>query len=247
VSPKIKVNPRDNLAYRLIAAGRFMMGCSTGDRECKDDEKPIHHVNISEDFWIGQTLVTQAAYREVTGKKPSHFHGDRLPVEQVSWADAEKYCNAIGGRLPTEAEWEYAARGGNAGPIYGPIKGIAWYLGTVTNGKTQPVGQKQPNDFGLFDMLGNVSEWTGDWYSAGYYSTSGDMDPSGYHPGKNPPLEWSQVAPIVLPLPLRTAGRSVRGGSYLSGNKDLRVSRRQKVTPTEKIDTIGFRCVWQAN
>ena len=142
------------------------MGCSPGDSECLDDEKPAHEAAIPSGFWLGQTPVTQQAYQRVTGQNPSDFKGANLPVETVSWDEAQSYCQAIGGRLPTEAEWEYAARAGSTGARYGDLDQIAWYSGN-SGGKTHEVGQKQANAWGLFDMLGNVWQWTADWYAQG--------------------------------------------------------------------------------
>jgi hypothetical protein len=162
------LNPKDGLTYVWIPPGTFMMGCSPGDTECFDEEKPARQVSIAKGFWIGQTEVTQAAYQRVTGKNPSGFKGDRLPVETITWDEAKAYCVAIGGRMPTEAEWEYAARGGVTSARYGTLGDIAWYLEN-SGGKTHEVGQKQPNAFGLYDTLGNVWEWTADWYEEGKY------------------------------------------------------------------------------
>ncbi len=100
---KVKVNPRDDLRYVWIPPVKFMMGCSPSDSECYDDE-PAHEVSISRGFWMGQTAVTQAAYKAVMGKNPSHFKGDDLPVDSVRWEEAKSYCEAVGMRLPTEAE-----------------------------------------------------------------------------------------------------------------------------------------------
>jgi formylglycine-generating enzyme required for sulfatase activity len=162
-------NPRDGLTYVWIpppAGGTLMMGCSPGDTECYLDEKQQHLEQIANGFWLGRTEVTQKAWKNViSGENPSYFKGDdQLPVENVDWNQATAYCQAIGGRLPTEREWEYAARGGEAGPRYGSLADIAWYGGN-SGGKTHPVGSKKhPNAFGLDDMLGNVWEWTDtDW------------------------------------------------------------------------------------
>jgi formylglycine-generating enzyme required for sulfatase activity len=161
-----KVNSRDGLKCMWIPPETFMMGCSPGDTECDSDEKPAHEVTISKGFWLGQTDVTQAAYQRVIGSNPSYFKGDSLPVEQVTWDEARSYCQAIGGRLPTEAEWEYAARAGSSAACYGNLDDIAWYSSN-SGGRTHEAGQKQANAFGLYDMLGNVWQWTADRYGEG--------------------------------------------------------------------------------
>jgi hypothetical protein len=164
-----KTNSCDGLKYMWIPQGTFTMGCSPGDTECFDDEKPTRDVTVSKGFWLGQTDVTQDAYRRVMGSNPNinHFKGDNLPVDDVTWDEARNYCQAIGGRLPTEAEWEYAARAGSPGARYGKLDDIAWYYGN-SGGKSHEVGQKQANAFGLYDMLGNVWQWMADWYDAGH-------------------------------------------------------------------------------
>jgi formylglycine-generating enzyme required for sulfatase activity len=198
-----KVRPKDGLTYIRIPAGTFTMGCSPGDNECFDDEKPSHEVTISKGFWIGQTLVTQAAYKQVVGVNPSRFKGEQLPVETVSWNDAQSYCRTVGMRLPTEAEWEYAARAGNISSRYGDLDAVAWYSDNsgpqridggalyqsdpknyesnliIKGNKTHAVGQKQPNAWRLYDMLGNAWEWTADWFGKNYYASSEARDPTG--------------------------------------------------------------------
>jgi TonB family protein len=156
-------NAKDGQTYVWIPPGNFMMGCSQDDTECNDSEKPAHAAGIAKGFWLGRTEVTQAAYQHVTGGNPSRNRGDQLPVESVTWNDAVNYCTAAGGRLPTEAEWEYAARAGAAGARYGELEAIAWYSGN-SGGTTHPVALKQANAFGLYDMLGNVWEWVEDAY-----------------------------------------------------------------------------------
>ncbi|HXB72404.1 MAG TPA: SUMF1/EgtB/PvdO family nonheme iron enzyme [Candidatus Acidoferrales bacterium] len=157
------VNPTDGQRYVWIPPGAFMMGCSPGDTECEGNEKPAHEERIAAGFWLGETEVTQVAYQRVTGANPSTHRGDQLPVETITWNHAVNYCTAIGGRLPTEVEWEYAARAGAKWARYGSLDEVAWYRGN-SGDTNQPVARKQPNAFGLYDMLGNVWEWTKDSY-----------------------------------------------------------------------------------
>jgi formylglycine-generating enzyme required for sulfatase activity len=169
---RTRINPADGLAYVFIPPGNFTMGCSPGDgdTECKSsDQKPPQPGQIPEGFWLGKTEVTQAAWKKINGgSNPSTFKGDQLPVESVNWSDADGYCRTtVAGRLPTEEEWEYAARAGTTGPRYGTIGDVAWYDGNIGPGIwTHPVGLKHPNTFGLYDMLGNVWEWTADDFNA---------------------------------------------------------------------------------
>ena len=222
--PKTWTNPADGLNYVRIPPGTFMMGCSEQDSECKDDEKPTHQVVIKKGFWMGQTEVTIAAYKKFDPKFVPHdptSAGD-LPVCGVSWADAKNYCAATGGRLPTEAEWEYAARAGSPQPYYGPISEIAWYAANSFEGP-HPVGKKQPNAFGLYDMLGNVSEWVLDRYFNRYSYDS---------PATGPDVEQ--------PL-LSNADVVARGGFWQSDAAGLRVSHRLALPKNADIP-IGFRC-----
>ena len=170
-------NPKDGLEYVRIASGTFMRGCSPGDNECFDQEKPAHSVTLTKGFRMGATPVTQEAYQRVMRTNPSHFKGAKLPVEMVSWTEAQNYCSTVGMRLPTEAEWEYAARAGTTGARYGDLDAIAWY-DKNSGSTTHEVGQKQPNGWGLYDMLGNVWQWTGDWY-ADKYQGGNETDPKG--------------------------------------------------------------------
>ena len=218
---KFRVNPKDGLHYVFIPAGNFRMGCSPGDSDCSPDEKPPHDVKISKGFWLGQTDVTQAAWKRVMNTDPSHFKGDQSPVDTVSWDQAVKYCETIGGRLPTEAEWEYAARAGSTSARYGELDAIAWYSGN-SGGTTHSVGGKQPNQFGLFDMLGNVYQWTADWHGESYYTPQATTDPSG------PPSGQSRV---------------VRGGSWSSLSQFVRASYRGWSVPSNRVSRVGFRCV----
>jgi len=153
-----------------IPSGEFMMGSDDGN----PDERPIHRVVISQDFWIGIYEVTQAQYKAVMDKNPSKFQGDDLPVETVSWHDAERFCRRLSQmegrlyRLPTEAEWEYTCRAGSTakfcfGDDSSALGDYAWYTGNYDS-QTHSVGQRLPNAFGLHDMHGNVLEWCQDRY-----------------------------------------------------------------------------------
>jgi formylglycine-generating enzyme required for sulfatase activity len=204
--------------YVWISPGSFMMGCSSGDSECLDGEKPTHQVTLTKGFWIGQTEVTQEAYQHVTGTNPSSFKGARLPVESVTWNDARAYCQSIGMRLPTEAEWEYAARGGSMAAFYGALDVVAWYNGNGAM-RTHEVAQKQANGFGLHDMLGNVLEWVTDWYGA--YPSGAATDPQGAASGQY---------------------RVLRGGSWGLPQWNFRVSFRYGFGPENRDNDVGFRC-----
>jgi eukaryotic-like serine/threonine-protein kinase len=219
----VKVNPRDGLKYVWITPGTFTMGCSAGDEDwpCFPDEKPAHEVTITKGFWIGQTPVTQAAYERVMGKNPSRFKGADRPGEQISWKEAQRYCQAVGGRLPTEAEWEYAARADSPKSRYGALDKIAWYSDN-SGQETHPVGQKQPNAWGLYDTLGNVWEWVADWYDDKYYASCPREDPQGPATGKV---------------------RVLRGGSWYSDSRSLRAAYRYTSVPGNRHSPIGFRCV----
>lgn len=178
---RTKVNRVDGLTYIWIPPGTFRMGCSPDDSECFDNEKPAHTVTLTRGFWIGQTPVTQEAYSKVMGSSPSAYHGAQLPVEEVTWDDAKDYCERVKMRLPTEAEWEYAARGGTTGARYAALEHIAWYNANAASA-THVVAQLQPNAFGPYDMLGNVREWVGDWY--GPYNAADAVDPKGPRTGQ---------------------------------------------------------------
>ncbi len=226
-TPPLKIwsNPADELNYVWIPAGTFMMGCSAQDSECKDNEKPTHQVNIEKGFWLGQTEVTVTAYRRFAAKSARHSPAGEgaLPVSGVSWADAKEYCAAMGVRLPTEAEWEYAARAGNSQPYYGVISDIAWYADN-SGDAPHTVGTKQPNAFGLYDMLGNVSEWVLDRYFDKYY-----FDSVATGPGVEQPLPSNALA-------------VARGGFWQSDASALRVSHRLAQEKDGSDIPIGFRC-----
>ena len=174
-----------------VEAGTFAMGATPEMEDPWDDEKPAHQVTLTNDYYIGKYEVTQALWQAVMGNNPSNFKGDNLPVEQVSWDDCQEFIsqlNRITGktfRLPTEAEWEYAARGGKKSRGYqysgsNNLSDVAWYLGN-SDSKTHAVGSKQGNELGIYDMSGNVWEWCQDWY--GEYSSSSQTNPTGANGG----------------------------------------------------------------
>ena len=160
VAADMKVNLKDGLKYVWIPPGTFMMGCSP-EEGSKCGGMPRRQVIIMKGFWIGQTEVTQAAYEQVIRKNQSQFKGPALPVENINWAEARAYCNAVGGRLPAETEWEYAARAGNTGQKPPDLDRVAWHGGN-SEFRSHDVGQKEPNAWKLYDMLGNVWEWVED-------------------------------------------------------------------------------------
>ena len=179
--------PDLNLTIMPIAPGTFQMGSTSGDQSV---EKPSTRVTLTKPFWLGQTEVTQAQWSAVMGSSPSHFKGDNLPVEQVSWNDAVEFCRKLtemeraAGRLPegyaytlpTEAQWEYSCRAGTTGDYAGNLDSVGWYSSNSGN-TTHLVGQKQANAWGLHDMHGNVWEWCADW--KGDYPGGGVTDPTG--------------------------------------------------------------------
>lgn len=215
-----RVNPKDGLTYVFIPPGTFTMGCSPNDTECDANEQPAHDVTLTKGFWLSETETTQAAYQKVIHTRPSYFKGEDLPVEQVTWEEASSYCKAVGGRLPTEAEWEWAARGGTTRARYGPAKDIGWYS-EISNNATHPVKQKAPNYYGLYDMLGNTWEWVADRYGENYYSQTRNRDPQG------PPTGSYRV---------------LRGGSWFNIGRFLRASHRVKTLATDRYNAAGFRC-----
>ena len=225
VPAKSKTNPKDGLEYVLIPPGRFIMGCSKDDEECVDNEFPPHEVRITNGFWMSQTEVTQAAYRRVMGEDPSEFKGAKHPVDSVSWEQAKDYCAKVGLRLPTEAEWEYAARAGSTQARYGELAAVAWHGESSRSGTTHDVGGRQPNAWKLHDMLGNLWEWVADWYGEDEYQANNGIDPKGPRMGKM---------------------RGLRGGSWEDHQKNVRASVRNAHEPVaqdnESTNQIGFRC-----
>lgn len=215
----------------FVEGGTFTMGATSEQgTDALDREKPAHSVTVS-DFYIGKYEVTQAQWRAVMGSNPSNFKGDNLPVEQVSWNDIQKFItklNTMTGktfRLPTEAEWEYAARGGNKSKGYkysgsNTLDNVAWYANNSSS-KTHPVGQKQPNELGIYDMSGNVHEWCQDRY--GKYDSEAQTNPMGSNRGSY---------------------RVLRGGSCGQVSESSRVSSRDYFIPGNHsflVIPVGFR------
>ena len=214
-----KINAKDGLRYVWIPPGNFVQGCSAGDNECYEDELPTRKITLTKGFWLGQTEVTQAAFQKIMTYNPSEFEGPNLPVESVTWLEANAYCTQIGGRLPSEAEWEYAARAGTTGARYGKLDDIAWYWKN-SNFQTHPVGQKAPNAFQLYDMLGNVVEWTYTWYWVQHNQEN--INPTG---------------------PSIAEYKSLRGGGWWDDPDLVRASYRARIEPDSQDYNIGLRCV----
>lgn len=219
-----------------IPAGDFMMGCSPKDYDCVGHvEDPAHNVTVSE-FWMDETEVTVAAYRKCleagkcTAPSESPFCNwnkpgrDGHPVNCVRWEQARDYCEWAGKRLPTEAEWEKAARGGTTTARYGEMDEVCWHSNNAS-GSTHEVGKKKPNAFGLYDMLGNVAEWCADAYQFNYYQSSPAKDPKG--PGSED-----------------GEGRVIRGGYFSDTKNTMRVSERQNHLNDF---AVGFRCARNAS
>lgn len=218
------------VTFRMVyvEGGTFTMGCTSEQgSDCNSDEKPAHRVTVSS-FYMGETEVTQALWKAVMGTNPSYFKGDDLPVEEVSWDDCQKFIkklNEVTGktfRLPTEAEWEYAARGGNKSEGYkysgsNTPGSVAWY-GDNSGSTTHPVKTKAANELGLYDMSGNVWECCSDRY--GSYSSSTQTNPQGASSGSS---------------------RVLRGGSWLNSARNCRVANRLNSPPGGRNNVIGFR------
>jgi len=228
--PQTETITVNGVTFKMIAVegGTFTMGCTSEQGgDCWDDESPSHRVTVS-DFAIGETEVTQALWEAVMGSNPSNWTGDNLPVESVSWNDVQTFIQKLNAktgrhfRLPTEAEWEYAARGGSQSHGYkysgsNTLGNVAWYDDNSGN-RTHPVKTKSPNELGLYDMSGNVWEWCSDWY--GSYSSSAQTNPTGSSTG---------------------SFRVSRGGSWISDARSCRVSYRDDFIPDDRFYYLGFR------
>jgi formylglycine-generating enzyme required for sulfatase activity len=219
------------MEFVLIPAGSFQMGADRNFEEASDDETPQHRVTISRPFYLGKTEVTQAQWTAVMGNNPSKFKGRTNPVEQVSWDDVQEFIRRLNRkegtdkyRLPTEAEWEYAARAGTTsaysfGDDASYLGRYAWYDGN-SGDRPHPVGQKPPNAWGLHDMHGNVWEWVQDWYDGNYYGRSPSTDPRG---------------------PSSGSSRVYRGGSWIYDAAYCRSANRYSYWPDYRYDNLGFR------
>ena len=222
-----------------IKAGTFTMGSPEGELGRYSWEKQ-HQVTLTKDYWLGKFEVTQAQYEAIMGKNPSYFKGGNRPVERVSWEDAKEFCNKLNERyagklpagyrfdLPTEAQWEYACRAGTTTVLNNGtnltserecsnLNEVGWHFGNYGSNGHNAVGQKRPNNWGLYDMHGNVCEWCRDWYA----SYTGDAtDPTGPTSGSN---------------------RVIRGGSWDNFAKFCRSACRDDSSPGNRYNRIGFR------
>jgi len=210
------------MEFVLIPGGTFTMGSPGGESGRDGDEGPQHQVTLSP-YLISKTEVTQAVWERVMGGNPSRFKGPDRPVEKVSWNDCVSFCEKTGLSLPTEAQWEFAARSGTQSAYYfgndsSSLGNYAWYDGNSSS-QTHPVAQKQPNAYGLYDMAGNVWEWCYDWYT-GSYSSSSVTNPTG---------------------PSSGADRVGRGGSWGDTARRLRSALRGRGGPGGTYDNLGFR------
>jgi len=222
----------NNMEFVQVKGGCFKMGDIYGDGEA--DEKPVHEVCV-DDFYMGKYPVTQRQWKDIMGENPSRFKecGENCPVDSVTWKDVIEFIGKfnhrtkINHRLPTEAEWEYAARSGGREEKWAgtgneaELAEHAWY--SKNSGfKPHPAGRKKPNGSGLYDMTGNVWQWVEDWYGEGYYSNSRRNNPQGPGSGQF---------------------RVLRGGSWYDNAKDVRSSARFHGDPAFRSNDFGFRLV----
>ena len=214
------------VGFRYCVPGRFLMGSPESEFGRGDDEGPTHEVELTQGFWMAEVPVTQRLWEAVAGSNPSKFKGANRPVEYVRWSDCDGWlrrANSMTGglnlRFPTEAEWEYAARAGTTGSLYGELDTIAWHRGN-SGAETHDVKGKKANEWGLYDMIGNVWEWCSDWH--GDYPTGGVTDPTG---------------------PSSGSSRVFRGGGWFYVAGFVRSAIRSRCDPGFRYSLLGFRPV----
>jgi formylglycine-generating enzyme required for sulfatase activity len=232
VRPAVEREKRNSLGMRFvyIPPGSFMMGSPSGEAK-RDKDETQHRVTLTRGYYMQTTEVTQGQWERVMGSNPSHFKncGDNCPVEKVSWEDCQQFIRKLNGmeetrkyRLPTEAEWEYAARSGTTGAYAGDLDAMAWYDNN-SGSKTHAVGGKAPNAWGLYDMHGNVWEWCQDWY--GDYPSGSVTDPAGAN---------------------SSSYRVVRGGGWSRYAGGCRSADRGRIAPGYRDSLLGFRLAFSA-
>ena len=227
VPSEIKTKQTDSAEIEmiLVKGGIFRMGCE--DNGCDPNEKPVHNISLN-DFFIGKYEVTQAQWKAIMNNNPSTFRGDDLPVDNVSWYDIQVFIRSLNAktgkkyRLPTEAEWEYAAKGGRQSKGYtysgsNSIDVVSWYI-VNSGGITHLVDDKQPNELGIYGMSGNVREWCYDWY--GRYNQANQANPVGSLSGSE---------------------RVLRGGWFSANEQYCRNTARNFAAPQSKYSDLGFR------
>jgi len=223
---KPKQIKRDDMV--LIPEGEFMMGSS--NKMDDPNEQPAHQVYLDA-YYIDKYEVTQKHFKEVMGYNPALWIGSDLPVERVSWFEAKEYCEKIGKRLPIEAEWEKAAKGGRNHRWPGTnnqdeLVDYSWNDDTGAKGRTHPVGTKKPNGYGIYDMSGNVYEWVADWFGMDYYKNSPKDNPKG---------------------PAKGISKILRGGCWDNHTYEVRTTSRYAASPKVKYADNGFRCAKSAD
>jgi len=210
-----------------VNPGKFVME-SRLKRRFRRKNETEHSVIISKGYWIGKYEITQEQYRAIMNENPSRFKDDNKPVESITWDDADKFCKAVGGRLPTEAEWEFAAKGAHHGRSHlfsgSNFAGrVAWYAKNSDN-MTHHVGTKNHNEIGIYDMSGNVCEWVSDWY--GDFKSGTQTDP--YGPDSGIERVW-------------------RGGSWSHDKEFCRIDSRHRGKQSVSSSSLGFRIVFDYN
>ena len=266
VAGAVRKNPKDGLKYVWIPTGSFQMGCSPGDEDCDGDEKHVHQVTISHGFWMGRTEVTVGSYKRFASNSgramppPPAFDvdwaDDAMPMVNLSWSDAHDYCQWAGGRLPSEAEWEYAARAGSASARYGPLDEVAWDANNS--------GRRHIDSYGLWneDMKKYQNRLNEDMQQ--YYKSLAANGNRPHEAGKKRPNAWGLfdtlgnvwewvndwfdvdyygTSPTTDPAGAASGSmRGMRGGSYLGNPGYVRVSFRYGVDPKLRYEFVGTRC-----